>query len=235
MRSILGCAALLGLAGFVALAPNSAAQDDRGGPSDAEFVQKAAAGGLAEVNLSLLAPTRAKSAEVKTFAKQMVDDHGKANQELINLANRKGWTLPTTEDAKHKAVWNKLKGLAGDRFDHAYSDQMVKDHEMTVSLFSSESKNGRDRDLRAWAGKTLPTLRHHLDMAHKLPGQHDRDRGDGDRDRDRDRDHHDKDKGGKDRGDRDLDKDKGSKDRHDTDKGTTDKGSRDKGGKDKDR
>ena len=42
---------------------------------------------------------------------------------------------------------------------------MVEDHEKDVKEFENASKNATDPDLKAWAGKTLPTLQHHLEMA----------------------------------------------------------------------
>jgi len=50
--------------------------------------------------------------------------------------------------------------------------QMVKDHKEAVALFESQSKNGRDDDLKALAAKTLPTLKEHLKMAQDMADQH---------------------------------------------------------------
>ena len=52
------------------------------GTADQDFVTKAAQGGLAEVELGTIAEDRASAADVKKFGQQMVDDHGKANDEL---------------------------------------------------------------------------------------------------------------------------------------------------------
>jgi putative membrane protein len=37
-----------------------------------------------------------------------------------------------------------------------------------VSLFERYSASGDEPKLNDWAGQTLPTLRHHLDMAQEL-------------------------------------------------------------------
>jgi putative membrane protein len=63
--------------------------------SSTEFIKKAAAGGMAEVQLGNLAQERASSDDVKSFAKRMVDDHTKANDDLKQVAQKKGVTLPT--------------------------------------------------------------------------------------------------------------------------------------------
>src|SRR5688500_7495750 len=59
-------------------------------PADLEFVLKAADDGLAEVTLGKLAQEKADSAEVKQFARHMVEDHAKANEELAGLATARG-------------------------------------------------------------------------------------------------------------------------------------------------
>jgi putative membrane protein len=44
----------------------------------------------------------------------------------------------------------------------------VSAHKDAVSLFERYSKSGDNPKLKDWAGKTLPTLRHHLEMAQAL-------------------------------------------------------------------
>jgi putative membrane protein len=132
---------------------------------DQTFVKKAAIGGMAEVELGTLAKDKASSDQVKQFAQRMVDDHGKANDELKTLAQNKNITLPTELDAKHKAVRDRLSKLSGAQFDKAYMQAMLKDHREDVSEFRSESRSAKDPDVKAFAAKTLPTLEDHLKLA----------------------------------------------------------------------
>jgi putative membrane protein len=46
---------------------------------------------------------------------------------------------------------------------------MVADHEEAVAIFETEVEKGSNPDLKAFAKKTLPTLKHHLQMAKALP------------------------------------------------------------------
>src|SRR5215468_9173794 len=73
------------------------------------FLQEAAEGGLAEVELASLAPKRAQRSEVKRFAATLARDHAAANQKLQALAQRDGVTLPRTLDAQHQLVEERLK------------------------------------------------------------------------------------------------------------------------------
>ena len=133
--------------------------------ADKEFVQKAAIGGMAEVQMGKLAQQKAGSEQVKQFGSRMVEDHSKANDELKQVASNKGLTLPTDLDAKHKSKVAKLEKLSGAQFDRAYMDEMVDDHKHDVSDFEKQSKSGHDADIKAFASKTLPTLQEHLKLA----------------------------------------------------------------------
>lgn len=142
---------------------NMAAQDHN-------FLMDAAMGGMLEVELGRMATTQGASDAVKQFGQRMVDDHSKANQELINLAKGKGITVPTEIDEKHKKDVTKLSGLSGAEFDREYAKMMLSDHRKDVSEFEKQSTRGTDADLREFASKTLPTLKEHLKMAESLPG-----------------------------------------------------------------
>jgi putative membrane protein len=137
---------------------------------DRDFVMDAAMGGMMEVELGRIAAQNGASDAVKQFGQRMVDDHGKANEELMTLATSKGITLPTTLDEKHKEHLTKFSSMTGADFDRAYGKEMLSDHRKDVSEFEKQSTKGTDPDLKAFATKTLPTLREHLQMAESLPG-----------------------------------------------------------------
>ena len=130
----------------------------------------AAMGGMMEVELGRLAVQQGSSDAVKQFGQRMVDDHGKANTELMSLASSKGITLPTALDEKHQEQVTKLSGRSGADFDRAYAKLMVSDHNKDVSEFEKHSTRGTDPDLKAFATRTLPVLREHLQLARSLEG-----------------------------------------------------------------
>ena len=126
---------------------------------------------MAEVELSTLAKSKAKDAEVKKFAQQMIEDHSNANTELKQLAGKKNITLPTELDAMHKGIKDKLSSLSGAEFDKEYVNAMVADHEKSVNLFKTQADAGTDADAKAFAAKTLPKLQMHLDMIKGIQGK----------------------------------------------------------------
>jgi putative membrane protein len=138
--------------------------------ADDAFVMKVAKGGMAEVELGKLAADKGSNDAVKKFGQRMVDDHGKANDELTTLAKSKNITLPTEIGPEEKALRDRLTKLSGQAFDQAYMKAMVNDHVKDIAEFRMESRSGKDPELKAWATKTLPTLEEHLKMARDANG-----------------------------------------------------------------
>ena len=165
---------LLAIAATGLLAAGLFADDVRKGKSgdepfsDKMFVEKAAVGGMFEVKSSQVAQQKATDTNVKTFAARMVTDHTKANQELLSLARTKGWQVPTTMDQKHQDMLNQLSKKQSAEFDKAYMDIQMKAHDKTVALFEKAAENCKDAELKAWAKKTLPTLKEHQQMAKSM-------------------------------------------------------------------
>ena len=141
--------------------------------SSQEFVTKAAAAGKAEVAMGKMGTQKAESAAVKSFAEKMVTDHTKANQELASTAKAAGHAVPANMDLNHDALDRDLERVSsGKEFDQKYMDQMVKDHLKAVDLFE-QAASARDvaAALQAFAKKTLPTLREHLNEAQRIRSQ----------------------------------------------------------------
>jgi putative membrane protein len=128
------------------------------------FMKEAAQGGLAEVTLGQMAAEKGQNEAVKDFGKRMVKDHGKANEELKNLAKSEGVTLPTEMSSEGKELQQRLQKLSGAEFDKVYMEEMVKDHKKDIEAFNQQANTGTDADVKNWAAKTLPTLREHLQL-----------------------------------------------------------------------
>ncbi|MGK6351467.1 DUF4142 domain-containing protein [Parapedobacter sp. DT-150] len=136
--------------------------------ADADFAVKAADAGLAEVELGKLAVEKATDQRIKDFAQRMADDHQKANDELMTIATRHNITLPPVISEAHVDKQRKLRDKSGTEFDREYVDLMVKDHDKVVSLFEKAASNAANADLKAFATKTLPTLKKHHEEAKVL-------------------------------------------------------------------
>ena len=145
-----------------------------GGGQDVKFVNMAARDGEAEVILGKIAAEKASSEDVKKFGQQMVDDHTKANEALKSIAKSKNIDLEKGQAGgtkKGERISQKLNKLEGDEFDKGYVAIMLKEHESAVKMFATQADSGEDAELKAFASKTLPTLKHHLEMVRELQGK----------------------------------------------------------------
>ena len=133
--------------------------------SDAAFLRKAGAHGLAEVQAARVAQERGMHDEVKQFAARMATDHGKANEELMRLAAAKRVELPTGPDRKHQHDLDRLQKRSGPDFDRAYMKQMLADHRKDVRDFERMAKHAKDAEVRDFAASQLTVLRAHLQAA----------------------------------------------------------------------
>jgi putative membrane protein len=138
-------------------------------PTTADFVKEVAASDIFELASSKLAEEKGNAAE-KSFATQMVTDHSKTSNELKSLvtSGKVKAELPTVLDSSHQSKLDKLKSARGKDFSSDYDADQVSAHKDAVSLFERYAKGGDNSDLKDWAGKTLPILRHHLEMAENL-------------------------------------------------------------------
>ncbi|MGI9173357.1 MAG: DUF4142 domain-containing protein [Chthoniobacterales bacterium] len=135
---------------------------------DLAFMNEAAPGGLAEVQLGELAEKKATDPTVKAFAQKMVADHSKAGQNLEKLAQQKKVKLTPGILPEAKQTKEKLSKLTGAAFDRAYVQTMVTAHEKDVAAFAAVAKNATDADVKSFAAETLPTVKEHLEMIQGL-------------------------------------------------------------------
>ncbi len=156
---------------FVPLSAATVADNQHGKFATADqFIMETARGNMAEIQLGQLAEQHAASDEVKKYARRMVDDHTKANEELRDIANKKNVTWPGDLSGKQKAEYDRLSKLSGANFDRAYINYTALDHKGAVAMFEKQADQGTDDDVKEYAQRLLLVLREHLQIAHQISG-----------------------------------------------------------------
>jgi len=150
-------------AGAVALAFLAASSAWAQAPSvgDAEFVAKASIGNTFEIEEAKLAMERATEPRLKTFATNMVNDHGDAMKKLMDAAAKAGQKSEMKLDAPHQTMLDSLKAFNAADFDKIYTADQVASHAETVALLSDYIQNGQNADLKSWAKEALPVVKGH--------------------------------------------------------------------------
>jgi putative membrane protein len=137
--------------------------------ADVNFLQEQLQMGTAEIELGRLAQQRGTHADVKAFGAMMVRDHQTAAQELKPLASKVSASAQSNarandaEDTQEKM--EDLSKLSGREFDRKYIDMMIDDHEKAVKDVEGRAENAANPDVKAWAARTLPKMRQHLERA----------------------------------------------------------------------
>jgi putative membrane protein len=138
------------------------------GASDKAFMDKAAEGGMMEVQLAQLAQRQSQNEQVKQLAQKIEQDHTAANKALTDIAQQRSVTLPTALGPAHQKEMDSLSKMSGADFDKAYVKMMVKDHKKDVKEFERASNNVMDSSLKSFASDTVPKLKDHLTTAESL-------------------------------------------------------------------
>ena len=138
-------------------------------PTTQDFVTEAANSDMMEIAAAKLAQEKG-NADEKKFAAQMTTDHTKTTADIKGMVESGDVKaeIPATLDSSHQSKLDKLRDAKQDQFASDYDSMQVSAHKDAVSLFERYSKSGDNPKLKDWAGKTLPTLRHHLEMAQDL-------------------------------------------------------------------
>lgn len=149
--------------------PAQAAPSSLLSATDRELLQQMAQGGLYEVEAGRLALQRASSGAIRSYAQMLVNHHTAVNKELALLLQAKQLAGPTRLAADKQARLKHLQQLSGAAFDRDFIRLAgIEDHRAHLAVFQRAASEAQDADVKAWAAKTLPTLRGHLQQAQAL-------------------------------------------------------------------
>lgn len=134
------------------------------------FVDKVAVSNKFEIYASELALRYARSADVRSFAEQMIDDHRRTGAELAAALEKAAIEPPVDAlDLAYTGKFIQLRAFgAKEDFDASYVMQQLQAHEDAIAIFADYAMSGETPELKAFAMRTLPTLERHLDMARTL-------------------------------------------------------------------
>jgi len=129
-------------------------------PGDGGFLTEALTAGRKEVADATRAANHTSNAEVKKATQDLIKDHTAANSELEAMATSRHVVVD-----EHAAPEQAPEAAYSDR---AYVQQQIAAHRKAIELFERESASGQDRDVKAFAAKTLPKLQEHLTMLEQV-------------------------------------------------------------------
>jgi len=144
-----------------AASPNASAAQAKLSQKDQSFLSKIAAGGVQAVEDSKMAEKEGGAA-VKNVAARIVNERGRSNKELMDLTKKKGLGLGV--DKIH------ARPLGKSTFDKQYVHTLSRDLQEDVKLLQGAASSADDKDVKAWAGRTLPMVRQHVSALQGIKG-----------------------------------------------------------------
>ncbi len=131
-----------------------------------------------EIAVGKLTEQKAFTPAVRQYGEEMVRDHQKADQQLLDYAKQRGFQLgrmePTNDVQRRlqsatEATKATLPMLQGTLYDQQYLASQVASHDQAIQLVML----GRQQypQLASMLDGLLPTLREHRDRAYQLLGQ----------------------------------------------------------------
>lgn len=135
-----------------------------------DFVAKAAASDMFEIESSKVALERTKNAEVKAFAQMMIDMHTQTTADLKAAIADSGLALtpPGALPADKAEDVAELRTAEAANFDKEYMDEQVDGHQAALDLMTRYAQDGDNAVLQAAAAKTAPVVQDHLTKARAL-------------------------------------------------------------------
>jgi putative membrane protein len=166
MRKFSIALAAAGLIGFAAGAASAAQLSQQ----DQNFVKQAAQGGLEEIQSGQMAEQKGASQAIKQLGQTLVTDHTMMNEQLKQIAQQQGFTLPQSLPQDDRQEMQQLRNLSGQQFDRQFADEQIEDHQKMIQALQKEAQTTQDQALRAFAQSGIPVMQKHLQMAEQAKG-----------------------------------------------------------------
>jgi predicted outer membrane protein len=145
------------------------------GGKDLRLLTDALEYGLQQVFLATLAGGHAEADRVKALASVLSQTQREENSKLARLAALKDVNFSSREAAAQEGLTRKFAKLSGEKFDSAWTEEIVRLNLRAVSNYS-EGVASTDPDIKAFSEKALPLAKEKLALVSgggapaKVPG-----------------------------------------------------------------
>jgi putative membrane protein len=125
-----------------------------------------------EIAAGKIAQTKATNADVKAYAREMVQAHTAMDKKGAKITGQQGATNATIRDSivnANQAMGSQLQSAnSGAEFDKAYIDGQVQGHQNALSFLQAAQNQTQNADLKKMIDAAIPDVQKHLDRARSL-------------------------------------------------------------------
>lgn len=136
---------------------------------DEMFLKNAAKASVMEMEFNRLAMVHSKTPAVKEYARRVLKDHEKYDDQLKKLALKLELELQDEPSLMEKLKLHLMSAKEGKPFDLAFIEDIgVEAHQDEVDLFERAAAKVENPELKAFATRHLPLLKEHLEAGKQL-------------------------------------------------------------------
>jgi putative membrane protein len=135
---------------------------------DKSFLKKAIEANLGDVEMGRLTLEKSTDNEVRHYAIQETDDHGKILDELKQAAQQLTMSVPDGPSKSALKEMEKLKALSGDAFDQAFLKETAKNHKDEDKSDRDEARTTTSPQLKDLVTQENTIIGNHLKQAQQL-------------------------------------------------------------------
>ncbi|MDB5294321.1 MAG: putative outer membrane protein-like protein [Phycisphaerales bacterium] len=128
---------------------------------DRLFVLEAGLNGQFEMALAQQALQKSQSPQVKQIAQRLVQDHGQANQQLTQVAQKNQVEVPMGLTGMKAQKLQIIGSMEGKEYDQAFLGCMDALHAHDVTEFRNKAQTAKNADVKQFAAMTAPKLAQH--------------------------------------------------------------------------
>jgi len=159
-----------GMAGAAGTASTAGAGAAALGDADiANVIHEVNAG---EIAAGKIAQTKASNADVKAYAREMVQAHTAMDKQGAKISGQTAATNAAIRDSvvnANKETSSQLQSAAaGAAFDKAYIDSQVQGHQNALSFLQAAQNQTQNADMKKMIDAAIPDVQKHLDRARSL-------------------------------------------------------------------
>ncbi len=150
------------------------AQAAQASSQDKDFLKDTAEDSNYEIKTAQLALKKSPSADVKTYARMLIQDHTQLNHQ-VTVADKAAGVEPVSAGSmsvSDRAEYTKLELLSGKTFDESYIKTLAKGNEEAVNKTKAEASGSGIPAVKQLAAKRAALDTKHTDKAKQLAQAH---------------------------------------------------------------
>jgi putative membrane protein len=132
------------------------------------FLKEAARDNDAEIALAEVGVRQAQNAELKSYCEMLQKEHTQVSKDLEAIAQKSGAGTNQALTWREKREVARFEKLSGTQFDQKFAEQILSDHQKTISKYDKAAQELQAGDGKQYAVTMLPKLREHFEKASEL-------------------------------------------------------------------